>query len=546
LALAVVSLLGIQASAQKEKERERESEKERGERAGWVAGDFHQHTTYTDGLNSFQTVMYKNDQFGLDWWANSEHGGAFPTDARGPLTIAGPFNENGGYSWTDPTKYPSNPVLGDGAHVSMWRWQSLRDFSSDDVLDARATYRKPIFQSYEWNVPGHEHCSLGLIAGQFTRFPSAEAIAQFEYLFDGSDTDKTGGLAQGWTGKNGTNDHAKAVDALEWLQAHYKRSSYAVFAHPERKGPGNPTHVGSGSYGYSISDFRDFNNAAPDVAIGFESMPGHQKEVGRGGYGTGAVGGGTFGGVGAYAAKVGGLWDAMLGEGRHFWLFASSDFHNTAGDFWPGEYQKTYTYVSDKRDPQAIVNGLRSGNSFVVMGDLIEALDFRAQSGNENATMGETLSVERERERERERGRGKAVEITISFKSPHFNNNHDPLYAFSGVDHIDLIAGDVTGKVLPTDPGYKVDTNPSTRVIKTLNRHDFNIDRDGYYVAHVSVRADRDMYFRLRGTNLAPGTPNETDADGNPLADSLMGANTPAKAWADLWFYSNPIFVDVK
>ena len=25
-----------------------------------------------------------------------------------------------------------------------------------------------------------------------------------------------------------------------------------------------------------------------------------------------------------------------------------------------------------------------------------------------------------------------------------------------------------------------------------------------------------------------------------------MGKNTAAKAWADLWFYSNPIFVDVQ
>lgn len=29
-----------------------------------------------------------------------------------------------------------------------------------------------------------------------------------------------------------------------------------------------------------------------------------------------------------------------------------------------------------------------------------------------------------------------------------------------------------------------------------------------------------------------------------PLADPL-GANTATEAWADLWFYSNPIFVKV-
>ncbi len=358
LALGATCLLSVQASGQND----------RG--PGWVAGDFHQHTTYTDGSNSFATVMYKNDQFGLDWWANSEHGGAFPTDARGPLTIDGPFDVNGGFPWTS---YSPNPVIGGGAN--MFRWQSLRDYAFYDTLAARATYDKPILQSFEWNVPKHEHCSLGLIAGQFPwnlSEATASAIAQFEYLFDANDSDVNGGQAQGWSGKTTANTHQKAVDALAWLEKNYRKTSYAVFAHPERKGT-------AAKGGYDINDFRDFNNAAPDVAFGFESMPGHQKESGRGGYGSGAYGGGTFGGVGAYAATVGGLWDAMLGEGRGWWLFASSDFHNTTGDFWPGEYQKTYTYVANRQTPRAIVDGLRSGNSFVVEGDLIDALDFSVQ-----------------------------------------------------------------------------------------------------------------------------------------------------------------------
>ena len=59
--------------------------------------------------------------------------------------------------------------------------------------------------------------------------------------------------------------------------------------------------------------------------------------------------GGTYGGVGYYSAKVGGLWDALLGEGRRWFNFANSDYHKhcTAGgdDFYPGEYQKTYVYA---------------------------------------------------------------------------------------------------------------------------------------------------------------------------------------------------------
>ena len=113
------------------------------------------------------------------------------------------------------------------------------------------------------------------------------------------------------------------------------------------------------------------------------------------------------------------------------------------------------------------------------------------------------------------------------------------------------------------------------------------------------------QYLRLRGTNLPASVPFETDADGNPLADlwtnatginptlpggtdgtpananlripcTTVGTNVPATAvtytgtaidgcpdhlpvingqkysaydvaaWADLWFYSNPVFIEVK
>jgi hypothetical protein len=43
----------------------------------YVTGDFHQHTTYTDGSYTMDHMMKKNNQFGLDWWANSEHGGGW-------------------------------------------------------------------------------------------------------------------------------------------------------------------------------------------------------------------------------------------------------------------------------------------------------------------------------------------------------------------------------------------------------------------------------------------------------------------------------------
>jgi hypothetical protein len=81
------------------------------------------------------------------------------------------------------------------------------------------------------------------------------------------------------------------------------------------------------------------------------------------------------------------------------------------------------------------------------------------------------------------------------------------------------------------------------------------------------VKVTKDQYIRLRGTNWAQGATNQTDAQGNPLVDELdyidypnpktdglkadgspdlVHGNTPDNAWADLWFYSNPVFVDVK
>lgn len=116
----------------------------------------------------------------------------------------------------------------------------------------------------------------------------------------------------------------------------------------------------------------------------FEGQPGHQASGSRGGFGAGAFGG-TRGGPGKYSAEVGGLWDALLGEGRNWWLFASSDWHNrgnfapydvkTTGDFWTGEFQKDYLRVNAKYpEPQDIIDAMRSGNSFTVMGDLIDDL----------------------------------------------------------------------------------------------------------------------------------------------------------------------------
>ncbi len=496
----------------------------------YLAGDFHQHTTYTDGSYSYDYMMEKNKEFGLDWWTQSEHGGGFNRDGRHGI-------DNGGDVYWD--SYVPNPIIGDvktsGGHQLMWRWQSLRDYLVQDVLKARADYPdKMILQGFEWNMPGHEHCSVALITGQFDKYnPNTKALAEFEYKFDNSDADISGGAAQGWV-KSALTKHAKAVEAVAWLQANHPGASYTVPAHVERKG----TYA---TGGYDINHFRDLNNAGPDVCFGFEGLPGHQVNSDRGGFGSGAVGTGTYGGAGYYTAKVGGLWDALLGEGRHWWNFASSDCHlhwtDGGDDFWPGEYQKTYVYVKDANKPRAYINGLRSGNSFVVNGDLINALDFTIvdrKCPKNTATMGQELVLTKNKP---------GIKIVIRFKSPETNNNGDAV----NVDHIDLIAGDVTGKIDPSSPDYTKATNESTKVIATFTEEDWR-EHDGWKTITYTIKnVDKDMYFRLRGTNVPAGTPFETDAEGNPLLDTLatqnLGIDGLEEAYADLWFYSNPIFV---
>lgn len=533
-------------------------------------GDFHQHSLYTDGSYPFMQVMQENANYGLDWWANSEHGGERNRDG------------NGNY-WDDPAVYPVNPIIGDvefsSGHQEMWRWQSLRDFVYPDIEETRMDLPdKVVISGLEWNVPGHEHCSTAI--HQYD--DQADAISEFEFRFDSSDDDTsrigdpslldTPELGSMLTKTNG--DEFDAVLGVKWMQALVESGmadAWVVPAHVER------------AHRYHIEDFRNWMDAGPDVAFGMEGAPGHQTSSDRG-FSRSALGGGTYGGTGFFVATIGGLWDGMLTEGRRFFNFASSDFHNHwstgGGDFWPGEYQKNYTYI-DVEAPdkiQAVFDGNRSGNSWNVMGDLIDELEFTASSRASTAMMGDILTVRA----------GDQVKIKIKVHDPAEPNfcpldMDNPSLAQVGIsqplsmpvlDHIDLIAGDITGNVPVTnlDDPAATDYGTNAAVVARFDRHG-GVDKDGYmtYVAHFIP--ERSMFFRLRGTNLPAGVPFETDEYGNPLADSLANdsiyaamddsaleamlfdgisvANNSAldrvaEAYADLWFYSNPIFIEVE
>jgi hypothetical protein len=318
----------------------------------------------------------------------------------------------------------------------------------------------------------------------------------------------------------------------------------------------------------------------------------------------------------------------LLGEGRNWWFFASSDYHNrgqfgadqreSTFDFFPGEYTKDYVMVrrgANALSAEGIIDGLRSGNSFVSDGELVDRLAFVVCTANPGlpraafkalvekavsnavtknaevrvdgcATMGEKLVVRP----------GADVMVAVAVRDPQGTNNAP--YSFANpslkqinitqplnapvLDHIDVIGGNVTGFVSPTDTakyagalGSAAATNASTKIQKVFNSTSWTALADGVRVMSYRVPAlAASQYFRLRGSNLPPSTPFETDASGNPILDyelSPFDQTVPGKvpcveaacpahmrtvngvkyssfdvaSWADLWFYSNPVFVEV-
>ena len=593
------TLSGVSQAAEKRHERT-------GSEGKWMTGDFHQHTTFTDGsypMNDLTApgviateaimdptglfrkgVMPQGFRFGLDFQANSEHGGIRNRDGFGN-------------AWNT---YSPSPVIGDGAsatQTNMWRWQSLISpldipgYSGPAYMGAynwiesiRGNYPdKLAMTGMEWNPPGHEHSSSGIVADDNL---GALPISEFEYRFDRSDTDGTLTTAtantMGWSGKLQNSAytapdysamlalsaaHNKTIDAVTWMQNNYPTTGWIIPAHVER--------AGCGVNAWSIAAFRDMNDNGPTVAFGFEGIPGHEKSSNRGEFGAGACGGGTYGGAGIYVAQVGGLWDNLLADGREFYNFASSDFHSDTGaDFWPGEYLKTYVMVKDLDDDgiysqEEVVDGLRSGNVYSVHGDIINELDFRAfhgasirnQSATKSATMGETLSV----------GKGEKITVQIRFKTPVINNCKAGVNASAGyvcqvpaIHHVQLIQGRINptraSKLINNDP---TQPNPAfnaidptvASIVETFDASSWTIDDEGFATMAFTVpHVRQDMFFRIRGTNLdynvikktTDGTKiiYGTDASGNPLINT-PGANNPDMAWDDLWFYSNPIFVKV-
>lgn len=292
--------------------------------------------------------------------------------------------------------------------------------------------------------------------------------------------------------------------------------------HPSRSAPE------AGRYGrYDPAEFRDWNDTAPNVAVGMEGAPGHQAgalrtdgssdpEGHRGAYRTVR----TMGGFDPMTARLGGMWDSMLGEGRRWWITATSDSHlnwrEGGNDFWPGEYSKTWVHA--RRDYADILDGLRHGRVFVTTGDLVSGLNVKvsgSRTRKQAAGIGGTLTI----------GAGEDVTIEIRARDPKVANagGRDP-----EVRRIDLIAGDVLGPVADR----AADRNATTRIVRRFAANDWRHEGDDLVMRH-RIRAVRaPIYLRVRGTSTAELEPAIDDKAEDP--------------WADLWFYGNPTFVELR
>lgn len=511
------------------------------EEGKWMSGEYHTHTTQSKDAGEKITttehildVAFKEADFTSESWSQ-----AAPWELPTQTTDA----DGAAFDYLVLANHlrPSfrNP---DGKTQDLAFYQGLQqEIDKVKALQEEGKYEdKLIFSGFEWDMLGLDHAAVGIIAPNEEQM--IEGIKAFEYRYskETKDTYFTNEETEKYGKRYNENIKENTFHAIGWLKENYP-DSYVLINHPARKNGGESE--------LKIEDIRRMNDIAPNIVFGFEGILGNQmSNDGRGESKE------VYGGADGMLAEVGGMWDALLGEGRRFFTFANSDFHfkvrkdPTGGSYsgyWPGEYSRNYTWV-EGNTMKDLADGLRSGKSFAVTGDLIDALDFRAKGKSEEVEMGDTLKVQK----------GEEVTLTVRFKSPEVNN-YQTLFSTDtattnevAVDHIDLISGEVTGKISPNSEAYTNDKNETTKVIQTFTSEDWTTDEEGYNTLTFTVKADKDRYYRLRGTNLEVSVEGQTDEMGNPLRDEMKERPSADSIndhnYSDLWFYGNPIFVDVQ
>ncbi|MEU0548616.1 phosphoesterase [Micromonospora sp. NPDC005979] len=472
---AASPLVGGGAAWADEERRPGDDEGDRGgvKNRSWRAGDHHVHSEYSGEFDTTKSPIVF-------------HKGA---DAVYPIVTNAIMAKNFGLTWAMCTDH------GGPTHSKVNIEQAY-----PDLLRSRKLVPEVLqFWGMEFDAPSLDHHTLMIPRHDDEAKQLFELESRFA-KYDAFPTDPT------------RDTEAKMVEFLKVARG-MPHKPLVIAHHASRSAPG------LGVYGQDTPrEFRNGNNAAPDVYIGFEGAPGHQAGPlnggKRGGYGNHP----TYGGFDQMTARVGGLWDSLLGEGRRWWITATSDSHvhwtRGGSDFWPGEYSKTYVYA--RQDYGDIMDGLRNGRIWVTTGDLIRSLDVSATSQGKTAEVGETITVNRRSRTD--------VEIEIRFRPQDgVNGNGDR----PEVRRVDLIVGQITGPSANLD----ADTNPTTKVVARFGPRDWRRQGHDYVIRHTLRNVEADTYARVRGTS--------TD-EAEPLADGLESP------WDDLWFYSNPVFVHVR
>jgi hypothetical protein len=452
----------------------------------WLAGDHHIHSRYSVGLDTKTTPP------------TPILGG----DAVYPITTNAAMARRYGLSWMVATDHggPNHSKIN-------------HDYAYPELLQSRIAVPEVIqFFGMEFNTPAADHSSVVIPFGA----DEAQRLRDIESMFDAREVFPRDPVR---------NEEPAMIVALQFMNGQTPKP--VLFAHhPSRSA------TGVGVYGLTTpQEFRNWNDIAPQVAIGMEGAPGHQAtnlrrpklgiapaleaattDRGRGAYDKSP----TMGGFDQMTARVGGLWDSLLGEGRQWWITASSDSHvhySEGGiDFWPGEFSKTYVFADET--PTSIIAGLRSGKIFVTTGDLISELDVsvKAVGASATASIGGSLTTRR----------GDNVEVTIRFRDDQsLNANGDN----PAVTRVDLIRGDVTGAVADRT----ADRNMTTRVEARFLPNQWTQSGGYSTIKYIIPNVSKNEYIRVRGTNTAELEPLPDPNDENP--------------WRDLWFYSNPVFI---
>ncbi|MFI8889754.1 PHP domain-containing protein [Streptomyces paradoxus] len=492
-------------------------------RLAYLVGDHHIHSVYShDAKYTFSQLAAAGAKYGLDWMVFTEHSNFGHADFGAAL-------------------------------------------ENREILDARAENpRQLIFQGLEWYIPAAEHCTVFTAPGPH----EVDVLTRFESAYDGKllAYDK-GGPADADTARN----EAHAVKAIKWL-AEQRRSGYVddvlVLAnHPMRLGIDSP------------HEMRNWRDAAPEIMIGMEGAPGAQGAAIPGWRGATSIRGEyenkpsaqswpgypadaylTYGGFDWATATVGGLWDSMLAEGRLFSVTTNSDAHrivfdtwkngdwqpgqtfdstgrlpdpvNTdspqpGSDFWPGQFSRTHVGVT-RYGYRAVMAGMRAGRVWLDHGHLLDGLEVRLIRDGDRGrgvTLGGRLRVRK--------GEKLTLNVTVTTAS-----RPNPQRILPELAHVDVIRGAVRGKVADRDT-WKA---PDTRVVRTQDVS----GRTGTYTLRIPLTAgEESFYVRLRGS------------DGNRNGTGYLGASVDPRGpvphapgdgdpWADTWFYSNPVFVDVE